>query len=88
MHYRAGSSNKLEGGELHEIESVIIHPEYELVPEHLIHDIAFVRVKEPFNYSDSIQPIEIGDKEPEDGEEALISGWGIYKVYDIYSMKF
>lgn len=37
-------------------------------------------MKQPFNFSEFIQPIKVAEKEPEDGAEALISGWGLALV--------
>lgn len=51
-----------------------------MTDQYIIHDVTFVRVKQPFNFSESVQPIKLADKEPKDGETALISGWGISKV--------
>lgn len=78
--YRAGSNNLLEGGTLHTVEYYVYHPDFNLTDEYITHDIAFARVKEPFEFSEFVQPIKMADKDPEDGETALISGWGISKV--------
>lgn len=62
----------------------MIHPEFNYSADYITHDIAFVRVNPPFEFSDSVQPIEIGTDEPKDGESALISGWGVFIVRIIY----
>lgn len=78
--YRVGSTNRSSGGSIHDVESYIVHPGFNITDDYVIHDISFVRVKQPFNFSESVQPIKLADKEPKDGEMALISGWGVRHV--------
>lgn len=76
----------LSGGTLHTVEYFIVHPEFDMTDQYITHDIAFARVKEPFQFSEFVQPIKIAEKEPEDGEIALISGWGFSKVYFTFNI--
>lgn len=78
--YRAGSSNKNDGGIIYDVEHYVIHPDFVMTDNYIYHDITFVRMKQPFSFSEYIQPIKLADKEPEEGAEALISGWGAIKV--------
>lgn len=43
-------------------------------------DIAFVTVKEPFQFGENVQAINITASEPAAAEDALVSGWGVLHV--------
>ncbi|PSN50414.1 hypothetical protein C0J52_08569 [Blattella germanica] len=69
---RAGSSYKEQGGSIHAISQVTMHPKYEGGD----YDVAVIKVAQPFQYSDSVQPITLATKEPEAGTQVVVTGWG------------
>ncbi|XP_050075426.1 serine protease SP24D-like [Anopheles maculipalpis] len=68
----AGSANLVFGGSLFEVEAVHAH-EFYGSPQN---DIAVLEMKEPFQYSKYIQPIELMEEEVPLGSEVVISGYG------------
>ena len=76
---RAGTSQKQQGGSVHEVVEIIQHEEYYSngygVP---INDIALLRVKEPFQFDDTRQPINLfnAGEESVAGVKSVITGWG------------
>lgn len=77
---RAGSDQLYSGGKNYTVEHYVVHPGYNITEPIVTHDIAFARVAEPFEFSEKVQPIKLAEIEPMDGEEALISGFGLIKV--------
>ncbi|PSN50402.1 hypothetical protein C0J52_08570 [Blattella germanica] len=69
---RAGSSYKEQGGSIHAISQVTMHPKYEGGD----YDVAVIKVAQPFQYSDNVQPITLATKEPEAGTAVVVTGWG------------
>uniref|UniRef100_A0A182YJ05 Uncharacterized protein n=1 Tax=Anopheles stephensi TaxID=30069 RepID=A0A182YJ05_ANOST len=68
----AGSAHLLSGGALFEVAAIHAHEWYGS-PQN---DIAVLEMKEPFQYSQYIQPIELMDEEVPLGSEVVISGYG------------
>lgn len=68
----AGSAHLLSGASLFEVEAVHAHEWYGL----LQNDIAVLEMKEKFQFSKYIQPIELMDEEVPLGGEVVISGYG------------
>ena len=58
----------------------MIHPEFNISEDGAHHDIALARVTEPFEFSDSIQPIKLAKNEPKAGDQVLLSGFGYWRV--------
>ena len=82
-YYRAGSSYYSTGGSIHHINSYLVHPKYiaqEGLNFYIQNDIAIVKVKEPFIYSDTLKPVALDHKYPSNFAKAQISGWGITNV--------
>ncbi|PSN50128.1 Trypsin-1 [Blattella germanica] len=69
---RAGSTFKEQGGSIHEISEVIMHSEY----SNYDYDVAVLKVAQPFEYSDSVQPIALADVAPKTGTPVIVTGWG------------
>ncbi|PSN50116.1 hypothetical protein C0J52_04699 [Blattella germanica] len=69
---RAGSSIKQQGGSIHEISQVISHPKYVGAD----YDVAVIKVSQPFEYSESVQPIPLISQEPATGTPVVVTGWG------------
>lgn len=78
IRFRAGTSRRGEGGTIHHADTITVHPQYDYVIAD--YDIAFVTVKEPFEFTESVQAIPLATSEPQDGDVALISGWGVEHV--------
>ncbi|XP_069679940.1 trypsin-7-like isoform X2 [Periplaneta americana] len=72
VRFRAGSTYRQQGGTLHNAAEIIMHPQY----SDYDYDIAVVRVKEPFEYSDSVQPISLTSTAPATGTSVVVTGWG------------
>lgn len=60
-------------GTRHIVESYKIHPDYIELNRS---DIGIIRVREPFVYSDTTQPIVYSSQEVAGGETCLLTGWG------------
>lgn len=75
---RVGSIKVLEGTQ-HLIDAIIIHPQY--IPRQHYNDIAVIRLKDPINFENNVQPIclptapEIRRKRLL-GREVTVTGWG------------
>ena len=76
---RVGATNK-EEGTIHKIDKIIFHPNFTTIQGVPNWDVALIVVQEPFNYSESIQPINLTTSEPKAGELATVSGWGDLSV--------
>ena len=77
-------TNKLSsGGTRYKLKEAIKHEKY-YVPEYGIpnntYDIAIVKVQEPIEFNDKIQPIKYSIEEVGSGENLQVSGWGFLKV--------
>ncbi|XP_001599663.2 trypsin-7 [Nasonia vitripennis] len=79
MTVRAGSSIRGQGGSVHQVDKVVRHEKYSTnrygVP---LNDVAVLHVKEPFNFDDTRQPINLFELEEEavPGKKSIITGWG------------
>ncbi|EDW65431.1 serine protease SP24D [Drosophila virilis] len=72
---RAGSNDRLSGGELRNIVEIVAHENY----GNFLNDVAVMRVEKPFIYSENIQPIALPTKNTPGGVDVIISGWGRIK---------
>lgn len=77
---RAGATER-ETGQIYNVTNIIIHPNFterqDGIPKN---DIALLVIEGSFEFSDFVQPIELAESEPEDDEDATISGWGFTTV--------
>lgn len=69
---RVGSLNRLAGGELYQVEKVIVNENY----SNFLNDVAIVVLSKPLTLSKSVAIIDLADKEVPAGEAVRISGWG------------
>lgn len=70
-------------GYLHEIAEIIIHPQVELLSRNA-HDIAILRSKINFKLNEyHVYPIALPKRASKPGEVAIISGWGLTKVWHL-----
>ena len=78
IRFRAGSTNIKGNGTIHQALNITIHPQFDSTNKD--YDVAFITVSEPFEFSDSEQPLRIATSEPRAGDVSLISGWGVTNV--------
>ncbi|XP_058060853.1 trypsin-4-like [Anopheles bellator] len=75
---RAGSALKHRGSDIHRIESIIPHPDYD--PETTDYDFALIELATPIELNgDTKEAIALPDEDDEDpaeGTRAMVSGWG------------
>uniref|UniRef100_A0A1A9WSD8 Peptidase S1 domain-containing protein n=1 Tax=Glossina brevipalpis TaxID=37001 RepID=A0A1A9WSD8_9MUSC len=72
LQIRAGSVDYSEGGKLLEIKRILVNENY----GNFVHDLALLELKEPLEFCDKIQPIELATKEVPSGGDIIVSGWG------------
>ncbi|KAJ9575981.1 hypothetical protein L9F63_007081, partial [Diploptera punctata] len=76
LQVRAGSSYREQGGSVHQVLNITLHPEFR--DELLLHnDIALIKVSTPFVYNDAVKPIPIATQSPSSGAVAVLTGWGV-----------
>lgn len=77
---RAGSSSRTEGGSRHQLDTVVLHEKFDVDDYGLrsTHDIAVVRVKEPFIYDATRKSIPLFNKTEKlvVNADAKAAGWG------------
>lgn len=56
------------------MKNYFIHKKYN--PSTVDYDLAILQLSQPFNYTNSIQPIKIATNLPNDGCMSIVSGWG------------
>ncbi|CAD0205769.1 unnamed protein product [Chrysodeixis includens] len=73
---RAGSSYSYGGGQLYPVGDILWNPNFNF--RNMDHDIAIIWVSRPFNFSDSIAPVELlrSHEEIADGDLTMVTGWG------------
>ncbi|KAF9418740.1 hypothetical protein HW555_004568 [Spodoptera exigua] len=71
-----GTSFRSQGGSVHSIQRIIMHPQY--IDEILNNDVAIVRLNVPAVYSDSIRPARIPGPEYSLADGSIVAhvGWG------------
>ncbi|KAL0860404.1 hypothetical protein ABMA27_009798 [Loxostege sticticalis] len=77
---RAGSSIIDEGGELYQVEKIVIHPYHHVVT----YDLAVLKLSKPVALSDKVAAIpmmESGEEVP-DGANLQVTGWGLNENED------
>ncbi|KAJ9598923.1 hypothetical protein L9F63_026545 [Diploptera punctata] len=70
---RVGSSFREQGGSVHQISQMIMHPIYNIDDDY---DIALLRMSTPFVYSNAVQPISMTTVAPSAGTAVVVTGWG------------
>ncbi|XP_017007944.2 trypsin beta-like [Drosophila takahashii] len=74
LRVRAGSSWWFIGGDLISVASKTAHEDYD--SSTLDNDIGLIELSQALTFSSYIQPIAVATSDPEDGEDAIVSGWG------------
>lgn len=74
---RAGSSYR-QNGTIIPIAEVMAHPEYD--DPAFDKDVGFMRTAEPIQFSDTIQPIQLAERERPLVGDIQVTGWGRLKV--------
>lgn len=69
---RVGSVNRLAGGELLNVERVIVNENY----SNFLNDVAILVLSRPLTLSKTVAVIELADEEVPAGQTVRISGWG------------
>ncbi|XP_055611400.1 trypsin-1-like [Uranotaenia lowii] len=79
MSLRGGSSNRLQGGEIFEIEEIVNHPEYD--DWNLVNDVSVLRTTEDMldSHHPHIHPIALdhAGSTHVPGSRSVLSGWGL-----------
>ena len=73
---RAGSDMRSQGGQLVDVKSIDMHPEY--LPSGFYYDIAMMKLSSNLNFNKRVWSVALppmGYKVP-DGADLLVSGWG------------
>lgn len=73
---RVGTNSKTEGGHLHEIAKRIINPNFKGHETDYDSDMAVLKMKVPFEFGPTIQPIALNKNPVVTGGIATVSGWG------------
>lgn len=73
---RAGSSRRLEGGSVHEVERIVRHGGDNKT---FLNDIALMQVKEPFELDDTRKPIPLFEGDLATGQKANLTGFGLVR---------
>ncbi|GLV41089.1 uncharacterized protein CBL_04613 [Carabus blaptoides fortunei] len=73
---RAGSSSKVEGGQIIQVAEVIEHEKYSRLTKD--YDISILKLAEPLVFGKGVAPIELQAEgvDVADGTEAIVSGYG------------
>ncbi|XP_048512177.1 trypsin-2-like [Athalia rosae] len=69
----AGSARKSDGS-FHAIKNIIRHPQFDMAA--IDYDIALLEVEEEFEFSETVQPVELPDLEIEPWSVVNVTGWG------------
>lgn len=71
---RAGSSNRIVRGVIHNVTKVIVNEDYDSKKD--LNDLALLELETPLVFSENIQAIPLESEEIPIGSEIVISGWG------------
>nr|XP_014087501.1 serine protease SP24D-like [Bactrocera oleae] len=72
---RAGSTDRLLGGVLVNVQSITTHEDY----GNFLNDVSLLRLSKPLIFSKNIQPVRLATREVPSGSPVIISGWGRVK---------
>ncbi|XP_044757150.1 trypsin-3-like [Coccinella septempunctata] len=73
---RVGSTTIDKGGVVHEVEKVIVHPNFTSKYEN---DVALLELSTPLEFNNKVRPVKLAEyrqRLPPAGTLALVSGWG------------
>lgn len=70
---RTGSADRMMGGKITNVSKIICHEKWSLYR----HDIAILVLKESLQFDDKTKSIKMVKEDPEAGQEAQVSGWGL-----------
>ncbi|KAF2881831.1 hypothetical protein ILUMI_24332 [Ignelater luminosus] len=69
-----GSHKLSTGGVRYEVSKIIPHEDYDNFFK--INDIALLKLKNPIEYTNEIQPVNLETEDVGEGEDVLLTGWG------------
>lgn len=75
---RTGSTIRNSGGKVIQVSKIARHPDFDIAP--FDNDIVILELAEEIELSETSQIIALADVEPDEGTEALASGWGNINV--------
>lgn len=69
-------TNRLDlwGVPRYQVDRIVVHPNYDVNVD--ANDVAVLRVRRPFFFSESVQPITLGSENVEAGTNAVATGFG------------
>ena len=72
---RVGSTNQFAGGQIINVNLIIIHPSY----GNFLHNIALLKLEHSLEFSEKVDKIEIAEESDvfEDGTLVNVAGWGL-----------
>lgn len=75
---RTGSIDSTQGGQLHNVQRIVMHPQYTGQQSHAWrYDAAVITLTAAIQYNQYQQPIALADSQPAPGTAATLSGWGL-----------
>ncbi|XP_017038222.1 serine protease SP24D [Drosophila kikkawai] len=77
---RAGSIQRLAGGQLLPLSQIIIHKDYSSAGPAGANDLALLELQTPVTLNANTQPIDLGTARPPAGSQVTYSGWGSSKA--------
>uniref|UniRef100_A0A1Q3FTV2 trypsin n=1 Tax=Culex tarsalis TaxID=7177 RepID=A0A1Q3FTV2_CULTA len=77
LEIRAGSKNRLQGGEVRTVKWSTLHPNYDRV--HLHHDIALLFLNHPMVFGPNVKCIRMPEQDymPRARDDGFVAGWGL-----------
>lgn len=78
MQVLVGTNDVTDGGVFYTPEKLMMHEGYN--QPQFANDIGLIKLTEKIEFNDRIQPIELIDKEVENGAELILTGWGRLRV--------
>lgn len=68
------NSSKLTYGQIVQVAEIVQHEKY--VPGLYDNDVSLLFLEKDLEFNPSAEPIDLATQEPEEGTEAVVSGWG------------
>ncbi|XP_011871426.1 PREDICTED: chymotrypsin-1-like isoform X2 [Vollenhovia emeryi] len=67
----------VNGGQLHDVSKIVIHPEYsDRAEDAWVNDVAVITLSTPIQYNQLQAPIALATSQPKAGQQCTLSGWG------------
>lgn len=63
-----------KGGKIYDIVKIIVHEKYDPVTQD--YDVCVIKLKQPLEFGETINKIELAARFPESGKTVQVSGWG------------